>query len=300
MLARGLQRVLLLEAVFWIVLVWAGVTEGLASLTGAFALSICGALGLRLLCVAASFACALARGVRPPAGLRISLSAGVRLFWNEVLAFGLLFSVFQPFERFWMHRDRLSAESTVRPPILLVHGYGCNRACWVTLRQVLGGAGWRVATLNLEPATGALAPLAAQLAPRVNAVLRETGAEQLILVGHGMGGLVCRHYLAQRGEEAVRALITLGTPHQGTVLASFGVGQGARESEPGSATLAALPVVASIPWVSIYSVHDNFVMPQGPCEVAGVRNIALAGIGHLHMLFSRRVARVLLQALAGV
>jgi pimeloyl-ACP methyl ester carboxylesterase len=41
----------------------------------------------------------------------------------------------------------------------------------------------------------------------------------VVLVGHSMGGLVGRGYMAAHGADAVRALITLGTPHEGSPLA---------------------------------------------------------------------------------
>lgn len=43
----------------------------------------------------------------------------------------------------------------------------------------------------------------------------------VVLVGHSMGGLVGRGYLAAYGGDAVRALITLGTPHEGSPLADI-------------------------------------------------------------------------------
>jgi pimeloyl-ACP methyl ester carboxylesterase len=42
----------------------------------------------------------------------------------------------------------------------------------------------------------------------------------IVLVGHSMGGLVGRGYLAAYGAEHVRALVTLGTPHAGSPFAN--------------------------------------------------------------------------------
>jgi len=41
---------------------------------------------------------------------------------------------------------------------------------------------------------------------------------------HSMGGLACLAYLRRYGDDYVGGLITLGTPHQGSVLAGFGLG----------------------------------------------------------------------------
>jgi hypothetical protein len=86
-----------------------------------------------------------------------------------------------------------------RPPVLLVHGYGCSRAAWWWLRRRLEGAGWTVATISLEPIYGSIDDYVEPLARRIDAVLAETGAERLLLVGHSMGGLVARAYLQRYG-----------------------------------------------------------------------------------------------------
>lgn len=62
----------------------------------------------------------------------------------------------------------------------------------------------------------------------------------LLLVGHSMGGLVARAYLRRYGELRVARLITLGTPHRGSLLAHLGIGRNARQMEPGSVWLREL------------------------------------------------------------
>jgi pimeloyl-ACP methyl ester carboxylesterase len=64
------------------------------------------------------------------------------------------------------------------------------------------------------------------VADKVDAAVAEHGAgTQVSLIGHSMGGLVCRYYLesgvygARPGFSAVRELFTLGTPHRGAPLA---------------------------------------------------------------------------------
>jgi triacylglycerol lipase len=185
--------------------------------------------------------------------------------------------------------------------VLLVHGYGCSRAAWWWLRRRLQAAGWMVATINLEPIYCSIDDFTAPLARRIDAVLAETGAERLILVGHSMGGLVARAYLQRHGEARVAGLVTLGTPHQGSGLAHLGYGLNARQMRPGSPWLEALakpgPGLAT---VVIYSPHDNFVMPQANLRLPAAVDRPLDGIGHLAMLFSPRVADTLLAVLAPI
>ena len=72
-------------------------------------------------------------------------------------------------------------------------------------------------------------------------VLAATGAERVVLVGHSMGGLAIREYLQRRDDEGapvwwvepgvpgghrVAAVVTYGTPHQGSNTNDLGTGAG--------------------------------------------------------------------------
>jgi pimeloyl-ACP methyl ester carboxylesterase len=136
--------------------------------------------------------------------------------------------VIQPFEAFWLGPDRLG-KAAGRPPLLLIHGYQCNRGFWFRLRPWLEAAGWTVATHNLEPAWADIDSYADGIERRIDEVLAATGTQQVILVGHSMGGLVLRAYLRRHGREKVARIVTLGSPHQGTRLAPLGLGCNARQ-----------------------------------------------------------------------
>jgi len=122
--------------------------------------------------------------------------------------------------------------------------------------------------------------------------------DEIALLGHSMGGLVARAYLQSHGEVRVARLVTLGTPHQGSELARIGFGANARQMRPHSAWLQALgrpqPALAAL---AIYSPQDNFVMPPSLLELAGAENRTIDGLGHLAMLYSPRLALILLTAL---
>lgn len=228
---------------------------------------------------------------------RLSAPQALGMVLAEYAAFIANFVLISPFESLWMGRDRLKPAND-RPPLLLVHGYGCSRAAWWWLRRRLEAAGWTVATINLEPIYTSIDSYVESLARRIDTVLAETGAPQLVLIGHSMGGLVARAYLQRYGVQRVARLATLATPHAGSELARIAMGSNARQMQPGSAWLAALARQPAPPeTVVIYSPHDNYVMPQVNLQLPGAMHRAVDGLGHLTMLYSPRVANELLAAL---
>jgi triacylglycerol lipase len=230
---------------------------------------------------------AYARAYPSPAR-KLPIGEALRMIVGEYLAFLLAFVAILPFERLWMGRDRLPR---CRRPLILVHGYGCSRGVWWFLRRQFEVAGHVVATVSLAPPYTSIGKLVPQLAQRIEEVCAATGAEQVVLVAHSMGGLVCRSYLARHGSGRVERLITLASPHSGSELARIGIGQNAREMEPGSRWLKDLASsVTPVRAISIRTPHDNYVMPQDNQRLPGALDVAVDGIGHLALLFSRRTA----------
>jgi triacylglycerol lipase len=276
--------------------------ERLGLSEGRMALALVAALlGSRALLIATTFFFAwIKRSPRAPQE-RIGLAAALGMVLAEYLSFVALFVLIQPFERWFMGGERLRRLEPGEVPLLLVHGYTCNRGSWWRLRRRLERAGHCVGTVDLDAMFGAIDAGVEPLAKRIEALCRETGAGKVALVGHSMGGLVCRAYLERHGPQRVARLVTLGTPHQGSWLARLGWGRNAREMRPGCDWMAKLnrcELPAQVTATSIYSVHDNFVVPQAAQRLPGAQHVALTGVGHLALVFaSKRAARALLDAL---
>ena len=103
--------------------------------------------------IGVTFAFARAYAVPAPAPYRIGAGRALAMVLRELAAFFLLFSVVMPFERFFMGADRPGRSQGGRLPLLLIHGYQCNRGFWLWHRRSLERAGWREATIS--PALGA-------------------------------------------------------------------------------------------------------------------------------------------------
>lgn len=265
-----------------------------ASPLGAALWAITALLGVRLALTLMTYGFAWRHHAPAP---RLGIARTLRMIACEWGAFIANFVVLSPFENLWLGPDRLRP-SIERPLLLLVHGYGCSRAAWWWLRHRLEGHGWVVATINLEPIYTDIEHYVEPLARRIDDVLAATGAARLILVGHSMGGLAIRAYLRRHGPGKVARVVTLGTPYGGSELAHIGFGANGRQMVPGNDWLAQLaehpPPVET---TTIFSRHDNYVMPQTNLELTGAARRPLDGLGHLAMLYSPRVADALVDAL---
>jgi len=72
-------------------------------------------------------------------------------------------------------------------------------------------------------------------------VCAATRSAEVDVIGHSMGGVVGRYYVTfAGGDGVVKNLITLGSPHAGTDVSSFGIGHPTRELVLGSKLVARL------------------------------------------------------------
>jgi len=100
-------------------------------------------------------------------------------------------------------------------PIILLHGYAMNRANFFTLAYRLRAAGLGP-VFGFEYWTlGRIAAGARQLGWFVDEVRAETGATEVDVIGHSMGGVVARYYVTfAGGDPFVKNVITLGSPRR--------------------------------------------------------------------------------------
>ena len=152
--------------------------------------------------------------------------------------------------------------------VVLVHGIWDTSAIFGPMATALTQKGFFPLAPDLIPSNGDLAldQLALQVAVFVEK--RIPPEEPFDLVGFSMGGLVSRYY-AQRlgGIERIRRLITISTPHRGTLWAHTGGNPGSRQMRPGSAFLSDLnrdaAMLEGVNFVSIWTPLDLMILPAG-------------------------------------
>lgn len=227
-----------------------------------------------------------------------NLWLAVKLLACETLAV-FLTSLLYPLG--WLFPTERSARHDDGPVVLLLHGLFHSRCCWWLVKWRLRRHGFRnLHSINL-PAWRDSQVLTELIAKKVDLLRHATGVDKVVLIGHSMGGLLGRNYLQLRGGELkVARLVQLGSPNGGSKLAPFALSRLARQLLPGSAFLGELKVAAlpsGVPVTSIYSRHDNIIIPPRLSQLEGAENIELVGIGHVTLLYARRSFEALLEAL---
>lgn len=128
--------------------------------------------------------------------------------------------------------DTKDASQIVAVPLIFLHGFGGDlsdegisvfeTAIDLTMPGAYDSEGDKpnLVLFTYDSLGTALPNLGAALETAVKQTLKATGFRKVDLVGHSMGGLVCRSYLARPGAaEKVRKCVFLATPNEGTPLA---------------------------------------------------------------------------------
>jgi triacylglycerol lipase len=199
-------------------------------------------------------------------------------------------------------------------PVVLVHGYGGNRASMSTLKRALEAKGRTVVSVELpDNGTASLEVSARALAD----VVEKAGAQTVDLVGFSAGGIVVRTYLRTfDGAAAARRVVLLGSPNHGAEVAAFAASadpttcvDACAELSPGSSFLEMLNEGDETPegpdYTSVWTANDRTVTPPESAVLDGATNIRVQDVcpdstlEHGDLVTDPLGVGLVLQALAG-
>jgi triacylglycerol lipase len=179
------------------------------------------------------------------------------------------------------------ADPGVPGAVVMVPGYGGNRAAFIALAERLRTDGRRAVIVDLPSGgTGDLVTQAATVDDTVRGLLDE-GAPSVDVVGYSAGGVATRVYLDRgRTAPAVRRVVTLGSPLRGAELAAAGGAlvpgacpRACQQLAPGSALLTDLATAPpGLPWLSLWTADDETVTPPESAELPGTDAVRLQDV----------------------
>ena len=206
----------------------------------------------------------------------------------------------QPF-RYSAYPDSLTADSSTRG-VLLVHGFVCNRGLWNPWMAALQKASIPFIALSLEPVFGSIDEYVDQIEGAVRRLEHATSRAP-VLVAHSMGSLAARAWLGDASRRGtVHRVVTIGTPHGGTVVASHAHTTNTRQMRVGSAWLQALAGRETVEtyqrFTCFWSRCDNIVFPTESATLAGADNRQLEATPHVRMVYHRDVIAEVIRLVA--
>jgi len=197
-----------------------------------------------------------------------------RMLGTEVSALGAA-ALSMPLR--WLVRpERYDPSAPHAAPVVLVHGFLGDPTNFLLLRSYLAAHGVRnFATFSYPPRVD-YPRLACRLNHVIETLCQATGATEVDIVGHSLGGLVGRYLVELGAGRRVRRLVTLGAPYFASPLPSHEL--------------------------AIYGANDPFVPaphpawgPHAAALAAGNRIVIIPECGHWGLLYHpvalREVAR---------
>ncbi|MFT5685027.1 MAG: triacylglycerol lipase [Myxococcota bacterium] len=188
-------------------------------------------------------------------------------------------------------------EGPPQPPVLLVPGYGLHRMGFIPLAGYLRRRQNRwVWAINNPSWQDDIPAFSKALSRAVERIRKRTGAQQVDIIGHSMGGIVAANYINAAPVGTVRRLVTLGTPWRGTKMHIFGIGRQSHALSLVSPEIRAVRrVSASVH--TLWSKTDGIVLPTHHATLPGATGIELENEGHVAMMFSLTTMRAVEAAL---
>lgn len=191
------------------------------------------------------------------------------------------------------------APARAEAPVIMVHGLFHNSTAWVLFRHWFKKAGIRNCATFFYSSRNDFDTISRELDSYLTMVLDKYPDSKPVLIGHSLGGLLLRNWLAssKRATE-VSGLITLGTPMLGSKLATFSATHLGQQLAYHGALIQQIEALENkqktppVPCFALYSPVDNMVLPQESVATPpeGWNLIKTTAVSHLAMLNNKATA----------
>ena len=200
-------------------------------------------------------------------------------------------------------RERAASVQTLDKnvrPVVLIHGFMGTRGSMYPLEKRLEEDGFCVFSFNLGLINVRnIRTSAFRIHRKIEALLEQTGVEEIDIIGHSMGGLIGLYMIKKLGaHKRVKRFILLGSPVHGTWVALAGVATVGLYSAstwqllPRSKFLDELhqgPIPGNVEIHSVSAARD-WVCPPASTRLRGSEAHSI-NLGHSSLVISARVYR---------
>jgi triacylglycerol esterase/lipase EstA (alpha/beta hydrolase family) len=186
----------------------------------------------------------------------------------------------------------LAPTASAQDPILFVHGYTETASVWNTMvgrfekdgypKSYLSAYSYNTSQSNVTDAEK-------EVKPRVETLLKNTGATKVDIIAHSMGSLNTRYYIKNLGGDLkVDDWVSLGGPNHGTDFANWCSSASCVEMRIGSTFLNNLNATDETPGAVSYgtwwSPCDSIINPDSSVALSGATNTKTACISHTDLM----------------
>ncbi len=200
----------------------------------------------------------------------------------------------------WYFRDLTEENPTGKveqsgQPILLIHGLWHSSSGWTNYRKWLLEKGCGpVFTLNIPSTNDFIEENGKYVTKKIQEIVDLTGRKDILLIGHSRGGIIASWVATEEGQDAVKGVITLGAPLQGTKLALFSFfRKNAEQMQWQSPFMQSfkerLNSNTKVLFHHFGSTTDAIIIPQHSAIRDAKHSTVIPYLGHLSYLVSRQV-----------
>lgn len=205
-------------------------------------------------------------------------------------------------KRAWLRPRRGRNAAPSGPPVLFVHGYTHTASAWILFARWFRRAGYTdLDATTYNSWTLDFEGIVRQVEDEVRGILARRPGQKLVLVGHSLGGLAVRALLNSSDlAPHILAVVTLGSPHQGTVLAPLGMnklGHTLAFQGPLVREIEAKDRDTGVPSLAVFSPVDNMIVPLEGLRIhaPGWEELRIGPVCHVGMLYHRPTAQAALE-----
>ena len=177
--------------------------------------------------------------------------------------------------------------------VVLIHGIYHNPSAWAYYRWRLKRKGYsRIHAFSYSSWNTTFWDIYEKFDTWMKRVERDCSGEDMVMVGHSLGGLLAKTYAGKRDESSsseIRRVITLGSPFKGSKMVVLGIGALADSlgyQGPLVRELEKYQPSTQLPCVAFYSPVDNMVLPtESMIPPAGWKQEQTVPMGHVAALY---------------